>query len=122
MSRERKRPQSSERPSEERPTLRRVSMEEANTFLAVKAKTAGWIAFGVFLCILSPICLIMLGGYSEIPGSGISEGLAAAIGLTVLLAMVAAAVAIFVYSGGRTSALNIWTASPLRRSTGSAAW
>lgn len=91
-------------PGEERPALRRVSMEEANAFLEIKAKTAGWIAFGVFLCILSPICLIMLAGLSEMPGSGISGGLAAAIGLTVLLVMVAAAVAIFVYSGGKTSA------------------
>lgn len=91
-------------PGEERPALRRVSMEEANAFLEIKAETAGWIAFGVFLCILSPICLLLLAGLSEMPGSGISEGLAAAIGLTVLLVMVAAAVAIFVYSGGKTSA------------------
>lgn len=90
-------------PGEERPALRRVSMEEANAFLEIKAETAGWIAFGVFLCILSPICLL-LAGLSEMPGSGISGGLAAAIGLTVLLVMVAAAVAIFVYSGGKTSA------------------
>ena len=79
-------------------------MEEANAFLEIKAETAGWIAFGVFLCILSPICLLLLAGLSETPGSGISGGLAAAIGLTVLLVMVAAAVAIFVYSGGKTSA------------------
>ena len=91
-------------PGEERPALRRVSMEEANAFLEIKAETAGWIAFGVFLCILSPICLLLLAGLSETPGSGISGGLAAAIGLTVLLVMVAAAVAIFVYSGGKTSA------------------
>ena len=110
--------QSSERPSEERPTLRRVSMEEANTFLAVKAKTAGWIAFGVFLCILSPICLIMLGGLSGLPGSGVSEGLAAAIGLTVLLAMVAAAVAIFVYSDGRTSAFEYLDSEPFETEYG----
>ena len=90
-------------PGEERPALRRVSMEEANAFLEIKAETAGWIAFGVFLCILSPICLLLLAGLSEMPGSGISGGLAAAIGLTVLLVMVAAAVAIFVYSGGKTS-------------------
>ena len=90
-------------PGEERPALRRVSMEEANAFLEIKAETAGWIAFGVFLCILSPICLLLLAGLSETPGSGISGGLAAAIGLTVLLVMVAAAVAIFVYSGGKTS-------------------
>ena len=91
-------------PGEERPALRRVSMEEANAFLEIKAETAGWIAFGVFLCILSPICLLLLAGLSEMPGSSISGGLAAAIGLTVLLVMVAAAVAIFVYSGGKTSA------------------
>lgn len=91
-------------PGEERPALRRVSMEEANAFLEIKAETAVWIAFGVFLCILSPICLLLLAGLSEMPGSGISGGLAAAIGLTVLLVMVAAAVAIFVYSGGKTSA------------------
>lgn len=110
--------QSSERPSEERPTLRRVSMEQANAFMEIKAKTAGWIAFGVFLCILSPICLIMLGGLSETPGSGVSEGLAAAIGLTVLLAMVAAAVAIFVYSGGRTSAFEYLDSEPFETEYG----
>lgn len=91
-------------PGQESPALRRVSMEQANAFLKIKEETAGYIAWGVFLCILSPIVLLLLGGYSEMPGSGISQGLAAAIGLTVLLVMVAAAVAIFIYSGGRTSA------------------
>ena len=90
-------------PGKDIPALRRISMEEANAFLKIKEETARYIAWGVFLCILSPIVLLMLGGFSEMPGSGISEGLAAAIGLTVLLVMVAAAVAIFVYSGGRTS-------------------
>ena len=91
-------------PGKDSPALRRISMEEANAFLKIKEETARYIAWGVFLCILSPICLIMLGGLSGLPGSGISGGLAAAIGLTVLLVMVAAAVAIFVYSGGKTSA------------------
>ena len=90
-------------PGEESPALRRVSMEQANAFLKIKEETARYIAWGVFLCILSPIVLLMLAGLSEVPGSGISEGLAAAIGLTVLLVMVTAAVAIFVYSGGRTA-------------------
>ena len=90
-------------PGKDIPALRRISMEEANAFLKIKEETARYIAWGVFLCILSPIVLLMLGGFSEMPGSGVSEGLAAAIGLTVLLVMVAAAVAIFVYSGERTS-------------------
>ena len=35
-------------PSEDTPSLRRVSMEEANAFLSVKAKTAKTIAYAVF--------------------------------------------------------------------------
>ena len=105
-------------PGEEGPALRRITMEQANAFMEIKAKTAGWIAFGVFLCILSPICLIMLGGLSGLPGSGVSGGLAAAIGLTVLLVMVAAAVAIFVYSGGRASAFEYLDSEPFETEYG----
>lgn len=83
--------------------LRRVTMEEANAFLSVKAATARHIALGVFLCILSPICLFLLAAMSERPNSGFSEGLAAGLGLIVLLGMVVAAVAIFVSCGSKTS-------------------
>lgn len=85
------------------PSMRRVTMEEANAFLSAKAATARPIALGVFLCILSPICLLMLAAMSERPNSGFTEGLAAGLGLTVLLGMVAAAVAVFVSCGGKTS-------------------
>lgn len=105
-------------PGKDSPVLRRISMEQANAFLRIKEETAQYIAWGVFLCILSPICLIMLGGLSGLPGSGVSEGLAAAIGLTVLLAMVAAAVAIFVYSGGRTSAFEYLDSEPFETEYG----
>lgn len=84
--------------------LRRVTMEEANAFLTVKAATARPIALGVFLCILSPICLLLLAAMSEKPNSGFSEGLAAGLGLTILLGMVAAAVAVFVSCGSKTAA------------------
>lgn len=87
----------------EDPSSRRcVSMEEANAFLAVKAATAGPIAFATFLCILSPICLIVLGAFSEIPRYGLGENVAAGIGLIVLIAFVASAVAIFITSGTKT--------------------
>ena len=105
-------------PGEESPAPRRISMEQANAFMEIKSKTAGWIAFGVFLCILSPIVLLLLGGLSGLPGSGVSEGLAAAIGLTVLLVMVAAAVAIFVYSDGRTSAFEYLDREPFETEYG----
>ncbi len=85
------------------PKTRRVSMEEANAFLAVKAKTAKLIAYAAFLCILSPICLIILGAMSEIAEYGISEGLAGGIGMIVLLLLVAIATAVFIFCGSQTS-------------------
>ena len=47
------------------------------------------------LCILSPICLILLAGMSEVSRFGISEDAAAGVGLCVLLVLVAVGVAIF---------------------------
>ncbi len=85
------------------PKTRRVSMEEANAFLAVKEKTAKPIAYAAFLCILSPICLIILGAMSEIAEYGISEGLAGGIGMIVLLLFVAIATAVFIFCGSQTS-------------------
>lgn len=87
----------------EEPTLRRVTLEEANAFLAAKKATARPIALGVFLCILSPICLLLLGAMSEQPNSGFSAGLAAGLGLVILLGMVTAAVALFVTCGNKTA-------------------
>lgn len=83
--------------------LRRVSLEEANAYLAAKAGTARPIALGVLLCILSPLCLFILGALSEQPGSGMSEAMAAGLGLVTLFILVTAAVAVFIRTGGRTA-------------------
>ncbi len=89
--------------AEEPPAVRRVSMEEANEFLLVKQITAKRIAFATFLCILSPICLILLGAASEARAPALSEEFAAGIGLIVMFLTVAAAVAVFIASGAKTS-------------------
>ncbi|MBO4982029.1 MAG: helix-turn-helix transcriptional regulator [Lachnospiraceae bacterium] len=83
-------------------TLRRVSMEEANEFLSVKWETAKGVATGTFLCILSPICLLALGACAEEGYGGVTENMAAGAGLIVLLLMVAAACAIFLFCGFKT--------------------
>ncbi len=85
------------------PKIKRVAMEEANAFLSVKEKTAKLIAYATFLCILSPICLIILGAMSEVAEYGISEGLAGGIGMIVLLLLVAIATAVFIFCGSQTS-------------------
>ncbi|MBR0154436.1 MAG: helix-turn-helix transcriptional regulator, partial [Lachnospiraceae bacterium] len=70
--------------------LRTVGMEEANAFLQVKGENAGKIALGVMLCILSPVCLVLLGGAQSVGLIGLSEAQAAGLGLMVLILMVGA--------------------------------
>lgn len=89
--------------SKELSSLKRVSMEEANAFLSVKASTSRSIAYAVFLCIISPICLFILGAMSEIPAYGLPDNAAGGIGMIVLLTLVATAVAIFISSGSKTA-------------------
>ena len=98
-----------EEPSEDTETdsLRRtVSMEEANAYLQAKEINARHIAVGVLLCILSPICLILVCGAQEFQLISLSEAQAAGIGVAVLLLMVCGAVALFVTSGLRSSRFN----------------
>ena len=81
------------------PALRQISMEEANSFLSLKTVSAGRIALGVMLCILSPIALIMLSAAAETGMLGLSETQAAGIGLTALILLIGCAVALFITCG-----------------------
>lgn len=83
--------------------VRRVSMEEANAFLKVKEETAKPVVAGIFLCILSPVCLLLLAVAAETGRLAISEDLAAGTGMIVLLLLVAAGVALLVSSGLKTA-------------------
>lgn len=89
--------------AEEMPAVRRVSMGEANEFLQVKAWTAKRIALATFLCILSPVTLMVLAAGSEVGTFPISENLAGGLGLIVMFLLVAAAVAVFISCGAKTS-------------------
>ncbi len=79
--------------------LRRVSMEEASSFIELRKNVAPTIAFGVSLCISSPILLIILAGCSEAHLFGINAAMGVALGVIVLLLMIASAVMIFVKNG-----------------------
>ena len=79
--------------------LRRVDMETASAFLAFRRNWAPRIALAVFLCIISPVALIMLGAFSEYGVLSISENEAGGIGLIILLLLVAGAVSIFIMYG-----------------------
>ncbi len=88
---------------EETMPIRRVTMEDANRFLSIKAAESKSAAYAAFLCILSPICLLVLGAVSEISEYGISDSMAGGIGMIVLLVLIASAVAVFIINGNKAS-------------------
>ena len=80
-------------------SVRRVTLAEANEFLAWRERASIRIAAGVFLCILAVVPLLLLAAWAEYRPVGISEELAGVGGLMILLLMTAAAVAIFIFCG-----------------------
>ncbi len=83
--------------------LRHVSGLEADEYLFAMKQGSMNIATGVFLCICSPILLLLLTAAQKsfLP---VADGLALGLGLTVLLCMVASAVALFIISGMKLEA------------------
>lgn len=89
---------SSEEMSEQR-EVRSISLEEANTYLQKIRETSLPIAIGVMLCIMSPICLLILGGWAEYGVAAITEDQAGVAGIAILLVLVAVAVILFIFHG-----------------------
>ncbi|NLD20246.1 MAG: helix-turn-helix transcriptional regulator [Clostridiales bacterium] len=75
-----------------------VSIDEARRFIDDMMGAGKKIALGIFICILSPVTLIQLGGISE-TGDFITDNMAGAIGLIVLFGLVAIGVATLVTNG-----------------------
>ena len=84
-------------------SVRRVTMEEAIEFLDIQKQNAERIAIGVFMCIVSPICLMLLGGAAEMGYIPLSEDAAGTFGVILLLLLIAGAVAIFITCGMKSS-------------------
>ena len=80
-------------------TVIKISIEEANAYILERKKASFYIALATFLCILSPITLIVLSILSELPNPLLSEITAGAVGLTVLFGFIIFAVPIYIYCG-----------------------
>lgn len=76
-------------------SMRKVTMEEASIYLECREKTAPKMALATFLCIISPITLLLLSGLCEAKTINLTENAASGIGLCVLLLMVTSAIGIF---------------------------
>lgn len=79
--------------------VKRISIEEANAYIEQRKKASWRIALATFLCILSPITLIVLTMLSELPNAIVTEVTASVIGLTVLFAFILCAVPLYIYCG-----------------------
>ena len=99
--------------------IQMISMETANAYLDLLRNASSKIALGVLLCILSPIMLIGLTGMSDKKAGQILSGEAAVgIGMTILLLMVAAAVAIFIIYGRKMEAYDFLEEEPIELAYG----
>ncbi len=78
---------------------RKVSMEDANNYLSLTRQTAPAIGLGVMMCIISPVVLMILASANDMQIGGISENMAAGVGVCVLILLVASAVGIFIMNG-----------------------
>lgn len=75
---------------------RPVSMQEAVDFLSFREAASSRVSFGVMLCILSPVLLILLAGAVETGVLDFAQSKAEAFGLLALFILVGVAVALFV--------------------------
>lgn len=77
----------------------RVSLQESNDFLISIVGYGRKIAFGVMLCILSPVLLLLFSGMVE--AGAIPEVFAYGIGIVTLLLLVSAAITVFIISSAK---------------------
>lgn len=83
--------------------VRKVTLEEANEYLALRKTASVRIAIATFLCILSVIPLIIMGGASSLTEPPFSENFAGGVGTIIMLVVAAAAVGIFVFTGSQST-------------------
>lgn len=79
-------------------SVRKVTLEEANEYLALRKTASVRIALATFLCILSVIPLIIMGGASELPEPPFSENFAGGVGMIIMLPIAAIGIGIYVYT------------------------
>ena len=86
-------------PEEETFAKRKVTLSDANKYMELRSSAALKIAAGVSACIISPVLLILLGGFADAGMISMTENMAGGFGTAVLLAIIAIAVMNFIIVG-----------------------
>lgn len=68
--------------------VKRISIEEANEYIEQRKKASWRLALATFLCIISPITIVVLSILAELPNPIVTEAIAGAVGITVLFGFV----------------------------------
>lgn len=84
-------------------TVKKVTLEQAGKYLEERKRASVKIASATFLCIISPIALLILIVLSDSKTITLSEDAAVVTGLAVLLVLVASAVAVFITTGAQNA-------------------
>ncbi len=79
--------------------VKKITIEEAKAYLEQRKRASWRIALATFLCILSPIALIVLSALSELPNPIVTQTTADVVGLMVLFVFILCAVPIYIYCG-----------------------
>lgn len=79
--------------------VRNVTLEEATDYMDLVKDTAAKIALGVSICILSPICMLVMGGMAEYGVIAMSEDMAGSIGLVIMFLILIIGVPILIING-----------------------
>ena len=88
-----------ESPDGDESEVRRVTMEDANTFLSFNRMFAGKISLGALIAILCPIPMIVMVALSKMGTLPLTEDRAGALGIVMLLAIVAVSLIFFIPAG-----------------------
>ena len=98
--------------------LRRVSMEEAARYIDMRRAAAPRMALAAFLCVVSPVILMLLAARSEMAGARVTENVAVGIGLSALFILDAVGVAIFLYCASKVKDFEFLNREPFETEYG----
>ena len=87
---------------EEVPT-KKVTMEEATTYMDIIKEIATPFALAVSLCVLSPICMIVMGGLAEFGAIAWSEDRAGSLGMIIMFLLLIVAVPVIIINSLKVS-------------------
>ncbi|MBQ8188611.1 MAG: helix-turn-helix transcriptional regulator [Lachnospiraceae bacterium] len=87
---------------EEVPT-RKVTMEEATTYMDIIKEISTPFALAVSLCVFSPICMIVMGGLAEFGAIAWSEDRAGSLGMIIMFLFLIVAVPVIIINSLKVS-------------------